>query len=114
MDLDLMQEGIAMNADAGNQSTGLEAKLLEAIDKLAEGARAIVVVAWPIMEDIRAAATVTRKAFGEAARSAGQKAEHRAGDDHEAAEPGSWKGAMAALLIIGALGCGSAYFLRPR
>lgn len=103
-----------MTTGIGNGPVRLESKLLQSIDRLAEEARAIVMVAWPIIEEIRAAAIGARRLFGEVDRSPNQETRHMTDDDNDAAKSGLWKAEMAVLLIIGALGCSGAYLLRRR
>jgi hypothetical protein len=101
-------EGAAMNTDVEK----FEVKALRWIDKLAEGARAIVMIASPIMEEIIAAATAAKGSYGKSARSTDQRAKNTTGDDNEATKPGLWRNEVAALFIIGAIGCGGVYSLR--
>jgi hypothetical protein len=101
-----------MNTEVENELVNFETEALKWIDKLAEGARAIVAIASPIMEDIIAAANAAKGSFGESAQSANQGADDATSESNAATGPGLRKSDLAALLILGAIGCGGVYSLR--
>jgi hypothetical protein len=102
-----------VSIDSPDNQNGLEERLLESIDGLAERAKDIVRIALPIVEEILAVVRSTERAF---AQSSGPSQPGAATSTQypQSGKPWADNSKLAAVLGIGAAGCLLMYLMGSR